>query len=103
MQLKGNQEVLDRNLNELTEMKYVLTKDAVFFSEAVEGALEQVALVPEEKSDKEKVVKIGYDDDITWIHKSDSSLVLLREKNFFLLTLSFGEAYVETCSSTMLN
>lgn len=60
LQLRGNQEVLDRNFNELTEMKYVLTKDAVFFSEAVEGALEQVPLVPEDKSDKEKVIKIGF-------------------------------------------
>jgi len=61
LQLRGNQEVLDRNYNELTEMKYVLTKDAVFFSEAVEGALEQVPLVPDDKGEvKDKTIKIGF-------------------------------------------
>jgi hypothetical protein len=32
-QMNSNQEMLNRNYNELIELKYVLTKDTAFFSE----------------------------------------------------------------------
>jgi len=73
LQMKGNQEMLNRNYNELIEMKHVLTKDAAFFSESSgEGMVKEedpsVPLVAPEGSKQEKIIKVGF---ITGVIKRD--------------------------------
>lgn len=74
-QMNNNQEVLNRNYNELIEMKHVLTKDSAFFSEAVGDWHEsdsEVAksplLVDPNTIEVSKSVKLGF---ITGVIKRD--------------------------------
>jgi len=70
VQMNNNQEMLNRNYNELIELKYVLTKDTAFFSEAHEMVddeehFEQRSLLSETgslptSSEPSKAVKLGF-------------------------------------------
>jgi len=74
LQMKGNQEMLNRNYNELIEMKYVLTKDAAFFSETTgEGMVKEddpasPLIIPDGTKAPEKTIKVGF---TTGVIKSD--------------------------------
>jgi V-type H+-transporting ATPase subunit a len=67
VQMNSNQEMLNRNYNELIELKFVLTKDNTFFSEADFGAEGQDEVDPKtgllaaaDKPEHHKAVKLGF-------------------------------------------
>eukprot|EP01114_Cavostelium_apophysatum_P022526 TRINITY_DN817_c0_g1_i1.p1 TRINITY_DN817_c0_g1~~TRINITY_DN817_c0_g1_i1.p1 ORF type:complete len:810 (-),score=258.95 TRINITY_DN817_c0_g1_i1:55-2484(-) len=72
-QMNNNQEVLNRNYNELIEMKHVLTKDSAFFSEATVDLSDadsdaKAPLVDPNTIEVSKAVKLGF---ITGVIKRD--------------------------------
>jgi len=67
VQMNSNQEMLNRNYNELIELKFVLTKDNTFFSEADFGSEGSDEVDPKtgllasaDKPESHKTVKLGF-------------------------------------------